>query len=284
MKVLVIGATGMLGNAMIRVLSEKPDWQVFGTSRSESSKQLFNSSIAKHLFSNVDVEQCDTLIEVFNQIHPDIVINCVGLIKQLDDGKNPLQAISINALFPHRLAKLCELISARMIHIGTDCVFLGDKGDYRESDLPDAKDIYGVSKYLGEVAYKHTVTLRTSIIGHELQSANGLVAWFLSQQGHCKGYTKAIFSGLPTVVLAQIICDYVIPDPGLSGTYHIAAQPISKYDLLKTIACVYKKQIQIIPDEKIAINRSLNSERFKEATGYIVPEWPSLIETMYFYK
>lgn len=284
MKVLVIGATGMLGNAMIKVLSEKADWQVTGTVRSESSKRLFRSGIAEQLISGVDVEQYDSLIKAFAQTHPDVVINCVGLIKQLADAEDPLHAIPINALLPHRLARLCELASARLVHIGTDCVFLGDKGDYRESDPSDAKDLYGKSKYLGEVAYPHAVTLRTSIIGHELQSKQGLVAWFLSQQGRCYGYTRAIFSGLPTVVLAQVIRDYVIPRPELSGVYHVAAQPISKYDLLKLIASVYGKQIEIDPDDKLVIDRSLNAERFREATGYVAPDWPALIDCMHFYK
>jgi len=148
---------------------------------------------------------------------------------------------------PHRLARLCELSGARLVHMSTDCVFAGDKGCYLESDPSDAKDLYGRSKFLGEVAYPHAVTLRTSIIGHELQSAHGLVGWFLAQQERCNGYTKAVFSGLPTVVLAQIIRDVVIPRPDLSGVYHVAAEPIAKYDLLKLIAETYGKTIEIVP-------------------------------------
>lgn len=284
MNVLIIGATGMLGNAMIRLLSEKADWQVFGTARSESAKRLFPSGIAARLIFGVDVEQHDSLIKAFTRVHPDVVINCVGIVKQLADAEDPLQAIPINALLPHRLAQLCELAGARLVHISTDCVFSGEKGNYRETDPCDAQDLYGKSKFLGEVAYSHTVTLRTSIIGHELQSTHGLIGWFLSQSGRCKGYTQAIFSGLPTVVLAQIIRDWVIPRPDLSGVYHVAAQPISKYDLLKLIASVYGKQIEITPDDKLAIDRSLNTERFHEATGYVAPEWPQMIKTLFNYK
>lgn len=284
MKVLVIGASGMLGNAMVRVLSEKTDWQVHGTLRTESAKRLFQPGIAARLISGVDVEQHDSLLQAFVQIRPEVVINCVGLIKQLADASNPLQAIPINALLPHRLARLCELTGARLVHMSTDCVFAGDKGNYRESDPSDAKDLYGRSKYLGEVAYSHAVTLRTSIIGHELQSANGLVGWFLSQQGRCSGYSKAIFSGLPTIVLAGIVRDVVIPHCALSGVYHVAAKPISKYDLLKLIATVYGKQIEIAASEQIVIDRSLDATRFREATGYVAPAWPDLIETMYTYK
>ncbi len=284
MKILIIGATGMLGYAMIRVLSERADWQVHGTARAESAKRLFASEIAERLIFSVHVDQNDSLIRAFTRIRPDVVINCVGLVKQLADAGDPLQAIPINALLPHRLARLCELSGARLVHMSTDCVFAGEKGNYRESDPSDAKDLYGKSKYLGELAYPHTVTLRSSIIGHELQSAHGLVGWFLSQQERCNGYTKAIFSGLPTVVLAQVIRDVVIPRSDLSGVYHVAAQPISKYDLLKLIASVYRKSIEVVPDNSLVIDRSLNADRFRETTGYVAPEWPALINTMHSYN
>lgn len=274
----------MLGNAVIRVLSEKADWQVHGTVRSEASKRHFQESIAKRLLAGVDVEQQDSLTQAFIRIRPDVVINCVGLVKQLAEADDPLQAVPINTLLPHRLARLCELAGARLVHMSTDCVFAGDKGGYLESSPSDAKDLYGRSKYLGEVDYPHAVTLRTSIIGHELQSAHGLIDWFLSQQGKCKGYTRAIFSGVPTVVLAKIIRDVVIPRPDLHGVYHVAAKPISKFDLLNLVAKVYGKQIEIVPDDKLAIDRSLDAGRFREATGYVAPEWEEMIELMHTYK
>lgn len=274
----------MLGNAMVRVLNEKADWQVHGTIRSESSKRFFSHDIASRLISGVDVEQHDSLMQAIIRIRPQVVINCVGLIKQLADADDPLQAIPINSLLPHRLARLCELSGARLMHMSTDCVFTGDKGGYLESDPSDARDLYGRSKFLGEVAYPHTITLRTSIIGHELQSAHGLVDWFLSQQGKCNGFTRAIFSGFPTVVLAQIVRDYVIPHTELAGVYHVAAQPISKFDLLKLIAETYGKKIEIVPSDKLVIDRSLNSQRFRDATGYVVPSWPELIKLMHSYK
>ena len=269
MRILVLGASGMLGNTVVRVLSENIDWQVYGTVRSKSSKQFFQESIAQRLLAGVDVEQQDSLTQTFIRTCPDVVINCIGLVKQLAEADNPLHAVPINTLLPHRLARLCELSRARLVHISTDCVFAGDKGAYCESDASDAEDLYGKSKYLGEVDFPHAITLRTSIIGHELQSAHGLIDWFLSQQGKCKGYTRAIFSGLPTVVLARIIRDVVIPHSKLHGVYHVAAKPISKYDLLKMVAEVYGKNIEIMPDDKLIIDRSLNAERFQVATGYI---------------
>ena len=283
MRVLVLGANGMLGNAVFRVLSENPNLVVFGTIRSKSSEQLFTKVIASRLLSGIDIERQELLNKAFLQARPNVVINCVGLIKQLSDFNDPLQIIPINSLLPHRLARLCEGRS-RLIHISTDCVFDGLKGSYVESDCANARDLYGMSKYIGEVAYPHSITLRTSMIGNELQSKNSLVEWFLSQGLSCNGFTRAVFSGLPTVVLAQIIRDIVIPHNELSGVYHLAAKPISKYDLLTLIADVYGKSIQIIPDDKLVIDRSLNADKFRIATGYVAPEWPLLIRTMHSYE
>lgn len=284
MNILVLGASGMLGNAMMRVLSEQSDWQVFGTIRSDGAKRFFDESIANRLLSGVDVEQTDSLMHTFARVRPDVVINCIGLVKQLSDANDPLQAIPINSLLPHRLARLCDVAGARLVHVSTDCVFAGDRGGYRESDRSDAYDLYGRSKLLGEVTYPHTITLRTSIIGHELQSAHGLVGWFLSQEKHCRGFTKAIFSGVPTVVLAGIIRDIIIPNKSLSGLYHVASKPIDKYTLLKLVAAEYGKQIDITPDDRLVIDRSLNADKFRDATGYSTPEWPAMIATMRQYK
>ncbi|MBC8085861.1 MAG: SDR family oxidoreductase [Phycisphaerae bacterium] len=280
MNILVLGASGMLGNAMMRVLSEQPDWQVFGTVRSESARRFFNERIASRLLAGVDVEQQDSLMQAFTRSRPDVVINCVGLVKQLADANDALQAIPVNSLLPHRLARLSDVAGARLVHISTDCVFDGKRGGYNEADVPDANDLYGRTKLLGEVTYPHTITLRTSIIGHELQSAHGLVGWFLAQEKQCKGFTKAIFSGVPTVVLAQIIRDVVIPNASLSGLYHVAAQPIDKYHLLQLVAAEYNKAIEIVPDDRLVIDRSLNADRFREATGYVTPDWPALIASM----
>jgi len=284
MNILVLGASGMLGNAVVRVLSENPDNVVYGTLRAQSSKQFFETNIAERLLANVDVEHYDSLTQAFAFSQPDVVINCIGLVKQLAEANDVLQAIPINTLLPHRLAKLCELAGARLIHMSTDCVFNGSKGNYTEQDTSDANDLYGKSKFLGEVDYPNAITLRTSIIGHELQSKHGLLDWFLSQEAQCKGYTKAVFSGVPTVVLAHIIRDVVIPRNDLHGVYHVAAEPISKFDLLKLIAAVYGKAIEILPDNQLVIDRSLNAERFCKATSYITPDWQAMVKLMYKYK
>jgi len=283
-KILVLGASGMIGSTMIRVMSEQNDYEVSGTVRAESMKRFFSTPIADKMVAGVRVEKQDSLVKVLNKLRPDVVINCVGLTKHKSEADDPLVATQINTLMPHRLANLCELIGARLIHISTDCVFSGKKGGYTESDFTNATDVYGKSKALGEIDYPNTITLRTSTIGHELNSAYGLLDWFLSQGEQCKGYTRAIFSGLPTIVFAQIIRDIVIPHKNLSGLYHVASQPINKSDLLGLIAKVYGKSIQILPDERLVIDRSLNADKFLVATGYVAPEWPELIRMMHAYK
>jgi dTDP-4-dehydrorhamnose reductase len=168
-----------------------------------------------------------------------------------------------------------------MVHVSTDGVFSGKKGGYTEDDHPDATDVYGISKYLGEVRYPHTITLRTSIVGHELHASHGLLGWFLSQEIRCKCFSRAVFSGLPTVVMAQIVRDVVLPHPELSGLYHVASDPITKCELLRLVARVYRKSIEIVPDDGLVIDRSLNAERFRIATGYVAPAWPELIQLMH---
>lgn len=280
MKILVLGASGMLGNAMLRVMAETGGHEVCGTARSAGSLQFFAPALAKRIVTGLDAGHFDALAKLFADVRPEVVINCIGLVKQLAGADDPLQALPINALLPHRLSRLCALAGARLVHISTDCVFNGSKGNYRETDTADAEDLYGRSKFLGEVAYPHTVTLRTSIIGHEFSAAHGLVEWFLAQSGSVKGYRRAIFSGLPTVELARIVRDIILPRPSLCGLFHVAAAPISKCDLLKLMAAAYAKQITVEAVDHPTIDRSLNADRFHDATGYSAPLWPDLIARM----
>lgn len=284
MRVLVFGVSGMLGNAIFGVFSDAQEFDVYGSARSESTRNYFKSEAKHKIICGIDVENHDSLAKIFGMVKPDLVINCVGLVKQIAEANDPVLVIPINSMLPHRLAALCQIAGARFVQISTDCVFSGKKGGYSETDFPDAEDLYGRTKYLGEVDGAHAITLRTSIVGHELAGNRSLVNWFLSQQGSIKGYTRAIFSGFPTVVLARIIRDVVIPHPELHGVYHVAAKPISKYDLLKLVANVYGKEINIIPDERLVLDRSLDAARFRDATGYVAPDWDDLIKTMHSYQ
>lgn len=280
-RVLVIGASGMLGNAVLRLFSQSPGYEAFGSVRSSAARRLLPDDLQANVISGVDVENIDSLMRVFGIARPDVVINCVGLVKQLADADDPLAAIPINALLPHRLARLCEVAGARFVHMSTDCVFSGAKGMYSEADAADAKDLYGRSKFMGEVDYPHAITLRTSIIGHELDGARSLVGWFLAQEGSVKGFKRAIFSGLPTVEVARVIRDHVIPHPELHGLYHLSAAPINKFDLLALVTETYGKSIDIIADEQLVIDRSLDSTRFRQATGFTPKPWPELISSMH---
>lgn len=281
MKILVLGVSGMLGNTVFRLLGRSTDIEVVGTARSTAVAQFFDQRTAGNLRFGLDVENEGALADLFRQVRPDVVVNCIGVVKQLDAAKDPLIAIAINALLPHRLARLAEGVGARLIHVSTDCVFSGRGGAYRESDQPDADDLYGRSKLLGEVDYPNAITLRTSIIGHGLASRHGLVDWFLGQRGKVSGFSKAIFSGLTTDELTRVISDRVLPRPELHGVYHVSVDAISKYDLLNLLKDVYHHAVEIEQDSTVVIDRSLNSERFRTATGYTPPDWPHLIKNMH---
>jgi len=281
-RVLILGGAGMLGHTLFRYLSVDSSLEVFATVR--SSKELSGwlpTDSLKKVRSGVDIHQIDSLVKVFADVKPDLVVNCIGIIKQVPEAEDPLATISINALLPHRIALLCGSLGARMIHVSTDCVFDGEKGGYLENDFPNAIDLYGRTKFLGEVAYSHCVTLRTSIIGHELKGNHGLVEWFLSQKEKVFGFRKVNYSGFPTIELSRIIRDYVIPNPEMTGLYHVSSSPISKYELLKLINVQYGKKIQIEAEDSFRLDRSLDSSLFRSLTGYNPPTWTELVRGMY---
>ena len=252
--------------------------------RSDDSIRLFPKDLQKMVVSGFDSENISKIEDFISDDVPDIVINCIGVVKQLEESKDPKTILPINSVFPHRLSKLCSKYSIRLIHMSTDCVFSGDKGMYKESDLPDAKDIYGISKHLGEIDYNSSLTIRTSIIGHELNSSRSLIDWFLSQENQVKGFSKAIFSDYPPLKLQRVIDKFIIPKTDLIGLYHLSADPISKYELLKLVSVTYDKIIDIEIDDTFIIDRSLDSSRFREATGYFPAKWPALVKLMHKYK
>ena len=282
--ILIFGASGMLGSALMKHFIKKKEFNVYGTVRSKSSVENCSALFLSRCLYNIDVELEKDIDNAFSKAKPDIVINCIGLVKQLSESNDPLSVLPINSLLPHKLSKMCASHNARLIHFSTDCVFSGKVGMYKESDNPDAIDLYGMSKYIGEVADKHCITLRTSIIGHELNGNRSLIDWFLGEEGSINGFKKAIFSGLPTKEIANIIEKFVIPSSELHGLYHLSAEPIDKYKLLSMVANTYSKKIDIIADIEYQIDRSLNSQRFREITGYEPPEWQVLINRMHEFK
>lgn len=280
-RVLVLGASGMLGSSLFRALSRDTLLETFGSIREANARKHFVPELHDALIPNVNLDGESGLLTAFAVTKPNVVINCIGIIKQLPNAYDHLESLAINSTLPHRLAKYCDAIGARLVHFSTDCVFSGKQGFYKEEDFPDAYDLYGRTKFLGEVAYENSVTLRTSIIGHELDRSKSLVDWFLSQSGEVKGFSKAVFSGLPTIEVARVVKEYVIPNPNLSGLFHLSVDPINKYDLLNLVATTYGKSINIIRDDNLVIDRSLNSDRFRTATGFKPKPWPELIKDMH---
>jgi dTDP-4-dehydrorhamnose reductase len=280
-RILVIGANGMLGGSIFRYFSLQSGYEVLGSVRNNAAALSLAAQGFKNVITSVDVRDNKRLHDVFHDFKPDFVFNCVGLIKQLNDSKNPISAIEINSLLPHRLASFANQFNCKLIHFSTDCVFSGKDGNYFESDIPDATDIYGRSKLLGEVSYDGHLTLRTSIIGHEINSNLSLVDWFLSQDGPIDGFSKAIFSGLPTCYVAEFVHHYVLDNPELSGLLHLSVDPIDKYTLLMMIKDVYQKNIVINEKTSFEIDRSLNSNQLREITGFCPVSWSELVERMY---
>ncbi|MSR05519.1 MAG: SDR family oxidoreductase [Gemmatimonadetes bacterium] len=281
MRVLVLGASGLLGNTVFRVLGANPELHVRGTVRDPGVGKFFPRGLAERLVMCRDLEDQAELDRVLEYVKPGVVINCLSASsKDIKEG-NAARLNPVLAVLPQRLSAACGRYSARLIHISSDGVFSGSRGGYSEADQPDAADAYGIAKFQGEVDAPHAITIRTSMIGHELGSAHGLLEWFLAQEGECRCFTRAIFSGLPTMELARIIRDFVMPRPELTGVYHVAAQPISKCELLRLVAGAYGKAITLKPDERVVIDRSLSTDRFRAATGYVAPAWPDLIRSMH---
>jgi dTDP-4-dehydrorhamnose reductase len=280
MRILILGGDGMLGHQLLRQFRGRHEVRVTLRLNREAYEclRLFEPDVA---FYGVDARQTDSLVQVIAEFHPHAVVNAVGIVKQRPEAKAVIPSLEINSLLPHRLALLCRTIGARLIHFSTDCVFSGRKGQYRETDQPDAEDIYGRTKLLGEVAELHCLTLRTSMIGPELSRKSGLLEWFLAQRGQTvKGFTKAIFSGFPTSELARIV-ELVLTDvPTICGLYHVAAQPISKYDLLSLIRDRLSLPIIIERDETFECDRSLDASRFHQDSGYSPPGWGAMIDDM----
>jgi dTDP-4-dehydrorhamnose reductase len=281
-KVLILGVTGMLGHTLYKEMIKEGKYDIYGTTRNSSGlNDYFTKEERMSIRSGVDADNFDTVIKAIASVQPNIIINCIGIIKQLPIANDPLTAITVNAQLPHRISLVAKTANARLIHISTDCVFNGNKGDYLETDPSDAEDLYGRTKFLGEVAYPHCTTIRTSIIGHELKTEFSLIDWFMAQEGEINGFTKAIYSGFPTYEMVNILTNYVIPNENLSGLYQVSSDPISKYDLLEIMKDVYKKDIIINKYDDFILNRSLNSSRFKAATGYQAPDWKTMLTDMY---
>jgi len=279
MRILIFGGAGMLGHRLL--MHAQQAHEVWATVRGTASQIPFWPEFDRtRLIEKVDALNLEDIAGILSRVQPQVVVNCIGIIKQSPLAHDPLPALLVNAVFPHRLSQLCRVGGIRLIHISTDCVFSGKKGNYVESDQSDATDLYGRTKYLGEVANPDTLTLRTSIIGRELGTRFGLIEWFLSQKGTIRGFTRAIYSGFTTDELSRIIVKHVLPHQGLQGIYHVSCSPISKFDLLQMAKDALQHQVSIEPDASFQCDRSLNSERFRAQTGYYPPPWQAMIKEL----
>jgi len=277
MKILIVGGDGMLGHQLLRRWT--PLYDVKATVRKDASAYASVPILkADRIFSNVDVRSTNSVAGCVTSFRPDVIVNAAGIVKQRAIAKESLPSLEVNAVFPHRLALIASASGARVVHFSTDCVFSGRRGNYAEVDLPDAEDLYGRTKLLGELSYPHCITLRTSIIGRELLHKEGLLEWFLAQRGTIRGFTRAIYTGFTTIEIARIVERLLIHHSDENGVWHASSEAISKYDLL----CLFRKHFatktEIVPDETFVCDRSLDSRRFRSRVGYTPPTWESMVE------
>jgi len=280
MRILVLGAYGMLGHKLFTSLGKEFD--VYGTCRELKANWRWSWMFpAPRMFPWVRAEEPGTVLTVIRKVKPDVVVNCIGIVKQLGAASDPVQTIIVNALFPHQLAQICEKEHTRLVHFSTDCVFSGKKGMYKITDLTDGEDLYGRTKALGEVDKQGCVTIRSSIIGRELGTHQGLVEWFLTNKGKgVQGYKNAIYSGFTTIEMSKIMRVIIEKYPELSGIWQIASTPISKYDLLNLVKKKMSLDIKIEPEFEHKFDRTLDDSAFSELTGYAPPSWESMIDEL----
>ncbi len=280
MRILVFGASGMLGHKLIQQLS--PKFETWGTIRGDHSTiSRYGFFINDRIAENIDVEDAASVEAVIRTVRPDVVINAVGVIKQMPTSKDVIKTLMTNAIFPHRVAALTSKYGFRFITVSTDCIFDGVKGGYKESDVSNATDLYGKSKSLGEVDLENCLTIRTSIIGRELGTHHSLVEWVLSNRGkQIKGFTNAIYSGFPTIIFADIIANLIVNQAEMSGLFHIASDPINKFELVSLINKYYQADIDVVPDGEFKIDRSLDATRFNQLTGFSPLPWDEMIMRM----
>jgi dTDP-4-dehydrorhamnose reductase len=280
-RIVVLGAAGMLGHKLLQRL--QADYEVAGTIRESEPDAILNRALSGiKLYPNVQANDLSSIERAIDGWEAELLVNCIGIIKQTKAASDPLTSIAINSLFPHQLARLTATRGARLIHFSTDCVFSGRRGNYIEGDIPDPVDLYGRSKLLGEVTGPNTLTLRTSIVGRELRGHLGLIDWFLSQrERQVKGFIHALYSGLTTTVMADLVAQLAHAHTNLEGLWQVSGEPISKFDLLQIVNRVYRLGIDITPDKGFVCDRRLDSTPFRKQTGWRPPSWEEMIIRMY---
>lgn len=280
MRVLVLGAFGMLGHKVVQRLSKQ--YETTGSYRTDPQNLAAHVSFRDaSLMGRVHAENFDSIVQSLADTRPDVIVNCIGIVKQKEEANLFVPSIEINALFPHRLAQLCQAAGARLIHFGTDCVFSGSRGKYTEDDVPDPSDLYGRSKLLGEVGGPGILTIRSSLIGRELVGCQGLVEWFVSQRGgSVDGYSGAIYSGLTSIAMADLVAELLSMASPIEGVWQVASDPISKYDMLVLLDRALDLKIDLRRETSFRCNRSLDGSRFRDRTGWRAPSWIDMLDAL----
>jgi len=275
--IIVLGAAGMLGHKIWQQLNTLYPAQVFGTLRNSAEHYESFNLFDERRMLQVDVSDFSKLEACLDKIKPKWIVNCIGLTLRKPDLADLEKCIEINSMLPHRLKAWATNNSSKVIHFSTDCVFDGKKGNYSLSDAPSATDLYGKSKYLGEIAGPHALTLRLSIVGRELEKKTELLEWLLAQKNQkIKGYSKVIYSGLSTLKVAQEVAKIIQKHPDLNGVYQLASQPVSKFELLKLFNAAYHVGAEIEEFEGYISDKSLNCEAYSKATGFVAPNWKDM--------
>jgi dTDP-4-dehydrorhamnose reductase len=280
MKILVMGGDGMLGHQLLRAWGERHEvWATLHRGPGEYPVQSWFRP--DRCVFHTDVRNAQDVTDALARVKPEAVVNAIGLVKQQASAKESIPSLEINALFPHRLSQLCQVGGARLVHMSTDCVFTGRKGSYRETDIPDAEDLYGRTKLLGEVNAVHALTLRTSIVGLELARKQSLIEWYLSQRGVIQGYSKATYSGLTTAEMARVIESILLGQDPPSGLWHLSSDPISKYDLLMGLQTRLRRTNLVIErNESFECDRSLDSSALRARISYAPPTWDAMLDEL----
>ncbi len=282
MRILILGASGLIGHKLLQVLGNRFD-EVYGVLHHEAPEiatpALFNKETCHF---NVDVLDAHKIKSIIRQVEPDVILNCAGITKRRPEINNPLSAIGLNALFPHKLAHWAKALNCRVIHFSTDCVFDGETGNYKEDSLTTARDIYGRTKAMGEIQYDHTLTIRSSFIGREISAFSELLEWFLAQQGKTiKGYTNAYYSGISTLVMSEVVGDIIEFHPELSGLRHLSCmEPISKCELLCLARDAFDVDVNIIRDGHFSNNPTLDSDRLNSEIKLSIPTWRQMMSDL----
>ena len=279
-KVLVLGGGGMLGHKVFQTLLD--DFPTIRCTFHDSAPPDPTMFPPARIIENIDAMDLAGLRARLRECRPDVVVNCVGVIKQRDAATMAIPSITLNSLLPHELAAWLREWDGRLIHFSTDCVFSGRKGNYVEADLSDAEDLYGRTKFLGETPNtKNALTIRTSIIGRELSHFQSLLEWLLSQNHKSiKGFRHGLWSGVTTNWLARTIGILIAEHRNLSGLFQVTSSTVSKYDLLTMLRDAYRLDITIEPDDAFFCDRSMVGAKFERATAIVCPPWPALIDDL----